>query len=502
MFKKIKNLKNLNLVKIFRLENVGKKLLIVMVLVIFFILNYLISFISLRVDLSKGRAYTLSKSSKKILHDLTKNININFFVSTNLPSKLLPLKNDINDLLIEYKKAGGSKIVVKIIDPKKDENAQKSVNDFGIPELQFSQLEKDKYAVTTAYFGIGLSYYDKKEAIPQVTDIENLEYNLTSSIYKMAKKELPKVGVVGESPASDLSSLKTVLNQQFEINTITFDEANKTIDQSYKTILVFGNVPISDEEIKEIKNYLDKGGRAVFLTDGVTIGEDLTVAQAVNDFAPIFSDYGLKINKNLVLSTSAELVNFGNNLVSFFSPYAFWIKTNIFNSNTSYFSNVGQLTFPWVSSIETIKKNNVSSTELVLTNERSWQQKESTTEAGFFLDPQQIPQPNSEDLKQYVLVAELKKGKSQIIVIPSSRFVSDNFLSRTSNNLDFILNLLNETASEGALSGIRQRVVSFYPLPDFSDGQKDIFKYINILLLPAAFVGLGLYKLLKKDRFQ
>ncbi len=479
------------MIRVFKLENMGKKLLIVLVLAIFFTLNFLFSFVSSRLDLSQGAAYTLSKSSKKVLHDLKRKVIVNFFVTSDLPARLLPLKTDVADLLGEYKKAGGGKIEIRTLDPKKDEKTGKLAADFAIPELQFSQLEKDKYAVTAAYFGIGLLYEDKRESIPQVTDIESLEYNLTSSIYKMTKKELPKIGIV--SAKDDLSSLKKILSQQFQVKDTTLDA--KGIDQTFKTLMVIGEqTEYSADEIKLLKNYLNKGGKIILLSDGVEIADDLTVSPAKTNLNLLLADYGININKNLVLSTSAELVNFGTDLVSFFSPYPFWIKTNSFNPKVSYFSNVNQLTFPWVSALSMTKKKDIATMELVKTNDTSWEQKELS---GFFLNPQQIPQPKQNEVKQFSLVAEAKQGNSQVIVIPSSRFVSDNFLSRTSNNLDFVLNLLNETASGGALSGIRQRAVSFYPLPELNDNQKDIFKYLNILLLPGLFALFGLYKLLK-----
>ena len=41
-------------------------------------------------------------------------------------------------------------------------------------------------------------------------------------------------------------------------------------------------------------------------------------------------------------------------------------------------------------------------------------------------------------------------------------------------------------------------VVSFYPLPGLPESQKDMFKYINILLLPALFGLWGGVRLFKR----
>jgi hypothetical protein len=52
--------------------------------------------------------------------------------------------------------------------------------------------------------------------------------------------------------------------------------------------------------------------------------------------------------------------------------------------------------------------------------------------------------------------------------------------------------------AKGALLGIRQRVVLFYPLPELPENQKDLFKYLNIFLLPSIFGLLGVFRLTKR----
>jgi len=503
MFKKIKNLEKINVVKLFKLQQLEKKIIYLLVFAVFILANFLVSFVSFRFDLSFGHVYTLSDATKNILRHLDDVVNIKFFVSSDLPTRLLPLKTEVTDFLNEYKKAGGNKIIIKIIDPKKDQSSLEQAQNAGIPELQFSQLEADKYAVTASYFGIAIEYGDKKEVIAQATDSENLEYNLTAAIYKLNQKKLPKIGILGIEDSVDpqedrLYSLKKVFAQQFEIVPIQIssESAKTKIPSDYKSILVFD----SDEkrhsqlEVEAIENYLKKGGAAVFFVDGVWVLDSLQTEPADHNFFNLIKNRGIEINKNLVLSTSAELVNFGNETMQFFTPYPFWIKTNNFNNQIGYFSNINQLTFPWVSSLTIKKKSGFATTELVKTTKRSWQQKDN-----FVLNPQNIPQPQTSELKEFIVAAQsTEKNGGKIVVIPSSRFVQERYLTRLSDNLELTLNLLNDLASGGVLSGIRQRAVAFYPLPDLPSSQKDSFKYLNILFLPAVFVVFGGLRLAKR----
>ena len=475
-----------------------KKLGGVFIIGLFFLFNLLLSPFSLRMDFSKNKAYNLSSSTKKILNKLEKPITMKFFVSSDIPTKLIPLKNAVIDLLNEYKKQN-NKVDLKIVDPKNDNKTLDEAKSVGIPELQFSQLEKDKYALSKVYFGILISYQDKKEIFSQVSDTASLEYNLTAAIYKLSNKDIAKVEIVGQSetfdPSTDqLASLTKVLRQQFEV---VFTDK---ISDSAKTILIFDNnqKEYSDEEINSIKKYLNNGGKIIFFVDGVWVEDNFTTQPTKNNLEKVFRDYGISLNNNLILSANAETVNFGNGLVSFFVPYPFWLKTNSFDSKIGYFSNINQLTFPWASSINISKKENIEVNPLVYSTDRSWEQKNSSA-SGFILDPQAIPQPQIKELNKKLLAVNVKvKNKGGFFLIPSSRFILEKYFSKSSGNLELVLNIINDFTSGGALLGIRQRQISFYPLPDLNDQMKNLFKYSNIFLLPLVFAIYGAVRLIKR----
>ena len=478
-----------------------KKIFIPTILILFFVFNWLISFLTLKLDFSAGKVYTVSSSTKKILKNLDKPVEIKFFVSSDLPSRMQPLKRDILDFLNEYQRVANGKVNLKVLDPAKDNKAKEEAQKEGLPQLQFSQLEQNRYALANVYLGVILSYKDKKEIIAQVADVESLEYNLTASIYKLSKKELPKVAVLGQEQvflqqSDPLFSFKKIAEQQFELEFV-----DNKIDKNYSALMIFDNnkKSYSQEEIDKIQKYFDEGGKIIFFVDGVWVTDSLLTQQANHNLFSFLEKNGIRLNKNLILSASAELVNFGNQSVQFLIAYPFWLKTNIFINNQPFFSNINQLIFPWVSSIDLIDKKGLAKTPLVWSTKRSWQQNEATGSAGFVLDPQFIPQPSDKDFKQFVLAAKINnEKKGEIVVISSSRFILERFLGKGADNVDFVINILNEQASGGALTGIRQRTVAFYPLPDLPENQKDFFRYVNIFLLPSLLGIFAIVKLLKR----
>lgn len=500
------NLSKLSLIKLFNIEGLQKTSIYLISLAIFIVFNFLISYLPLRVDFSLGKAHTLSSSTKKILSKLDDIVNIKVFISSDLPLRLLPLKTDVIDLVNEYKKQGRGKIIVKNLDPKKDDKAINEAKDLGIPELQFSQIEKDKYAVSATYFGLAIQYGDKKEIIPQATNLESLEYDITSSIFKMTRKEAIKIGLLGETgsynPQEDeFYTAKKILQQQFELSNLDSSADNQTkIDSSIKTLLVFDNneKQYSTDEAEMIKDYINNKGKAVFMIDGVYVGEGLTTQPATHNLFSIFESYGLNLNKNLILSGSSELASFTTGAISFFTPYPFWVKTTNFSDKSAEFSNIGSLIFPWVSSLDINKKDDVETTVLVKSEKNSWEQK-GPQAGGFVLMPNNIPNPAENELKQFNLIVEAKaKNGGQFVLIPSSRFIKEQFLTRGQANMAFLLNLINNYASEGALAGIRSRAVFIVPISDVPENTKDLIKYLNILLLPGLFALFGAIRLLKR----
>ncbi len=483
-----------------------RRIPLMVVLFLFFLVTFILfSIFPIRLDLSKGGAYTLAAPTKKIIRNIDKPVNITIYLSSDLPTRIIPLKTDALELLQEYRR-GSNNIKVTVIDPKKDTKVADQAKQLGIPELQFSQLEQNKYQTSSFYFGMGLSYNGKSEVIPQVSDYQNLEYNIASAIYRLTRTTMPKVAIVGEAQTNygqqdPLSTLKQVLSQQYTVVSIDLStikpEDVKTFLTEYATVIVLGSgtTQYSTDEIKLLKELYMSGKNIVVFGDGARIDEQtLTVTSTDNNLNELTASYGAQINYDLALSSSAEYVNFGNSSMQFLAPYPFWIRTNSFNTQSGLFANVQYVSFPWVSSLSIKRSSEVTSIPLITSSDRSWVQKDT-----FSLNPNTIPRPTQKDLGQYILGVLLKNKKGgEMVIIPSSRFPLSQYMGQGSGNLDFVLNTIDTFSSNGALSGIRSRVVSFYPIPDMSDARKDAYKYTAILLFPLLWGIYGAVRLLRR----
>lgn len=469
------------------------------------VLFTLCTFYPLRIDLSKGKAYTLANSTKKIVQSTPKQIAITLYVSDDLPTRILPLKNDVVLLLQEYRRAGRN-VVFVTKDPKNDQKATSRAKELGIPQLQFSQLEQNKYQTSSFYFGLGIEYDGKTEVIPQVSDYSNLEYNVTSALYRLTKKEIPSVGIIGDSPSAygqqsgNFQVLRQTLTQQYRVADVTLAQAEendplKGIDTLF--IIDDGSSKFDPSQIERMKKYYESGKNIVVLAGGVWIDEQTLEARlADHNLNELTATYGARINPDLTLSTSAEYVNFGNASMQFLTPYPFWIRTNIFNKQSGLFMNTQYFTYPWTSSISVTQGKNIKITSLISTSDQSWSQSKE-----FVLNPNNIPQPTANELKTYTLGVKVENKKGGVmVVLPSSRFANDRYLTRGSGNLDLILNAVDQFSSHGALSGIRSRTASAYAISDMSEGMKNVYKYAALLSGSILWIVYGVFRILKRQK--
>ena len=252
---------------------------------------------------------------------------------------------------------------------------------------------------------------------------------------------------------------------------------------------------LDEKGVEGVREYLRNAGKAIIMTSGVDVTNQLTVATSESKLKGLLADYGITIKPDLVLSNQSEIVNFGTDSTRrVLAKYPYWLTTNVFNPDASYTSNVGFLMFPWASSVQLTKRDGITQKEIVRSTKDSWT-KTGMTNAS----PQDVTQASKNEMSEKLLVAYAKseKYKSELVVIPSQKFVMDAFLGR-SGNLEFVLNLVNEFASDGLLSGIRSRAAQSVQIPSMTPTQKDFFKWGNVLLLPALFAAYGAYRLSKR----
>lgn len=507
---------------------------------ILILVNYIASAIFFRIDITQNKDYSVSKVSKEAARDLDDIVNIKGFFSENVPPNLISIKQDVRDIIEEYKNYSNGKIRVSYIDPKDDEELIKEARNLGIPELQFSSLEKDKYEVSTGYLGLAVIYGTKKEVIPVLDDTRNLEYELTSAIKKVMQKDDFTVGVLkGHRELDKETELRLASGELEKIYKVTaVDTTNgNLIPDNISTLIIAGaKEELTDREKYAIDQFLMKGKSVLVMQENITVGEMLQTSANKSGLDPLLEHYGVKINNNFILDPSCEMASFSSGFTQFFTAYPFWPKIvkKGFNSENVIVSQLEATVFPWASSVELLdnKLDGKEAIKLVSTTDRAWVQDNPRN-----LSPQQNFEKGEQSEKD---VAVLLTGKfksyyndkdkpekeideeseisadqpdeefisetpyARLLVVGDSDFATDQFLKRFNFNMLFFQNTVDALTMDETLIEIRSKGISDRPIKELSDAARGSIKFFNIFAVTIAVLLAGIlrYFLRKKTKFE
>ncbi len=171
-----------------------------------------------RLDLTEGQIYTVSPSTGKILSDLDAPVNINIYISPKeeMPTVLQPLEQDLVDKLEEMRLVSSGNLRYKSIhmyirnirsafkdysneeEKEREKSLEESLIEKGVRPMTVSVFENDRQLDQLVFSSIGIAYKDKPEEFFPVSaqSLQNLEYQIVSSVYRMSRKKKPVIALV------------------------------------------------------------------------------------------------------------------------------------------------------------------------------------------------------------------------------------------------------------------------------------------------------------------
>jgi ABC-type uncharacterized transport system involved in gliding motility auxiliary subunit len=162
--------------------------------------NALLHRVNLRVDLTENRLYSLSPGSRNILADLGERLGPDGKVTLRLyrsrsdnvmPVWLRSFATRVEDLLGEYVENGGGRVVLEVLDPTPDSDAEDAAAMDGVSGQTMPNGNR-------LYLGLAVRCLDRTSVLPFLSPMDEakLEYDITRSIYESSLMEKPTVGLV------------------------------------------------------------------------------------------------------------------------------------------------------------------------------------------------------------------------------------------------------------------------------------------------------------------
>jgi gliding-associated putative ABC transporter substrate-binding component GldG len=495
-----------------------------------------------RADLTEDHIYTLSKPSKDLVRNLPDRVIAKAFISKDLPPQVAQISKYMRDLLDEYKANSNGKFTWEAIDPTGDSKKEEEAQRLGVRKLQLQQLSREKVSIGSIYIGIAFEYGDKTEKLPQVGQMEGLEYEVSSILKRLTVKKR-KIGfVAGQGELSQQQGLQAVwgaLGQDYDVATVNLGTSPQPIADDIDALVVMGpKQPYSDPAKKAIDDFLMKGKAVAFFVDGMTMeqprgqmppemGGQMPRIARKNDVAldSLLGSYGFKVEDDIVMdeqnARAPALVNGQVYLIN--QPY-FPIANQLAKHDTT--DKLRAILFPLASSVQLVgpmkeaegKKGAAELVALARSTDRSWKQ------TGFFLmDPTHEIKPA--DTREslvfgYAYKGPLKsayapaappaavsssdpqpsgesKGAVRLVVVGDSDFASDDFMRAREiamQNGHFFLNIVDWLVQDETLTPVRGKGVTQRPLAVKSENTPTMVKTANIIGLPVLFIGYGVMR--------
>jgi ABC-type uncharacterized transport system involved in gliding motility auxiliary subunit len=342
--------------------------------------NFLVSRVPARVDLTDGDLYTLSPGTKKILRGLQSPVKIKLYVSQGegVPVPLRGFAQRVEDTLREFKQAAGSNLIVERYNPKPDSEEEDAAQLDGIEPQQLFTGEQ-------FYLGVAVSQLDRKQAIPAVSPQRErlLEYDLIRAIARVGNPERPKIGlmaglpVLGEkfNPFTRQSSepwvLATELKREFDVKEVPIGA--KEIDKDINVLLLIHPRDAQPQTEYALDQFVLRGGKLIAFVDPYAYFDQNPTMPGVppepssSTLPTLFKAWGLTMDPGKVVSD----VVFGSGGGQRYTPTVLSLNRTAFSRDDIVTGQIETLLYAFGGAFEVKPQEGIKVTELVRSSPNS-----------------------------------------------------------------------------------------------------------------------------------
>src|SRR5687767_15414179 len=336
--------------------------------------NFLITRVPARVDLTDGNLYTLSDGTRRVLRGLDAPVKVRLYMSQgeSVPVPLRGFAQRVEDLVREFKNAAGDKVVIERLDPKPDSEIEDSAQLDGIEPQQLASGEQ-------FYLGIAVSQLDRKQAIPAISPQRErlLEYDLVRAVARVGSTERPKIGlmaglpVLGErfNPFTRQSSepwvLANELKRDFDVKEVPI--AAKEIDKDLNVLLVIHPRDVPPQTEYALDQFVMRGGKLIAFVDPYAYFDQMPTMPGVppmpssSNLPTLFKAWGLAMDPGKVVSD----VVFGSGGGARYTPTVLSLNRTAFSRDDIVTGQIETLLYAFGGAFEVKDAESLKVTELV-----------------------------------------------------------------------------------------------------------------------------------------
>ncbi|MGH7620475.1 MAG: GldG family protein, partial [Gemmatimonadaceae bacterium] len=470
------------------------------------VVNLAGGYITGRLDLTPGKAYTLSKATKQIVGSLDDIVTIKVFASDELPAQVSLMKRQLDDLLRDLRSASHGKVRVVRLDPATNAGAKTDAQALGIEPVQFNVIGQAELSVKEGYLGLAVLYGGANETIPFVNRGDDLEYRLVAAIRGLTHPKKPQLGVVAAAadPSEQGDGLEVFhdeLGKSYDVKNISLSDSTQPSADIHT--IVFAGPPegIPPGAAERIAAFFRRGGSALVLGGGMELSPQAPTALPRDlGWNQILKPFGVSVKPDLVYDlASSDVVPVGTSFgARVLQRYPFFVRAQS-TGNSVVNADVPDVLMPWPSSIDTTHSAAWTITPLLVTSRGSGSVSGPTS-----IEPtRDFPQTGLSPRLVAVQVAPAASSKDttahgRVIVVASSEMARSGFADRVQQNASFVLNAIDWLAQDESLISIRAKNTQPPALAFPTEGLREAVKYANMIGVPAFVALFGLIHLTRR----
>lgn len=516
----------------------------IVVLLLLILTNLLAHWFVCRWDMTDDKRYSLSQCTQQLVHKAGA-ITITCYLNGELNSGFRRLERATREMAEEMDVYGD--VTYRNIGYEGDRLQ---------PTIIHERTQNGKTAQTTVYPYAEITANGRHTIVPLLTNqrghsgeenlnlsIENLEYTLAEAIQSLSRAETQRIAFLEGHDELDERHVWDVcesLSRYFQIDRGILGDDARILDPYKVVVIADPQTPFSETDKYVLDQYLARGGRILWLINGVRLSTDYLSSEG---FTPVIAldlnlqdmlyQYGVRIEP--VLVSDVQCLPIPVNVSADeqqpnYQPMPWYYAPLLLTSQVSPITrNLGQVSSTFVSAISTVGEDSIRKEVLLATSDAS-----RITGVPAELDLGDMNPDLSQFGHQYVPVAMALEGKfryrnghsplresferkstKQIVVAGGSVIRNeiqkgqilpagyDRYSGMQFANRDFITNAVLYLADDEGLIGLRQKEVALRLLNDKRAHENRQLVQMVSILVPVALLALvgGVILIVRRKKY-
>jgi len=368
-------------------------------------------------DVTENKTNTLAPETLAALKTLPEKVTATaFFSQTNDPASA-------TQLLDKMRNNSNGKFDYQFVNP--DLNPQAAMNAGITGDGKILLQMGDKSAI--------VAFASEEEILKGILRLLNPESSVIYFLTGHGERDIQQ-----SSDTSMTRAASTLESKNYSVKPLNLLADNKIPDDARVIVIAGPTKPVSQDEVKMLKEFVDKGGSLIVMEDPTALtsfGEDS------DPLAEMLSkDWGINYDNDIVIDL--------NSAQPTIATAAYYDSSHPVTVNMNNLVSF----YPFTRSLSVADPTNgVTVTQLVRTNERSWGETDFATLA----EGGQVGRNDNETLGPLTLAVagENPATKGRVVVFGTSEFAGDQIFDRLGNG-DMFVNSVDWSAEQENLASI------------------------------------------------